>query len=345
MHGLRWGLPACNLRSCIPTLSSMHACCKVPRIPENLLFMQALYLLDIATQEFKHVVTTYDFLTMIAVRWSSDGHILVVWETYADDSFRFDVHASASCARVSTFQPEDKTLLPPSTAFLPQSRLAVASPSSFEVFSLPSGLSEGCKSPPYSQTWLSDHMAGLVTVNASGTRFAFLPAACSDVFLFDSGTLTALGTVQLGAYSLPPGHKALGLVWGPFSWVVTHCRHSEAASQHAWCLRAFRQQAGSSTCTQVLRCEGQLDQEPACSPDGAFLAACHSEGASACINVHDQRSGKPVFSQAISLPKHVQCEQAEHRRVAIWWSSCGSRILVGTIVWRCNSNHILVLEF
>ena len=343
-------ITACSLHSFLQSVK--HACMHIARshaCQGFYFFMQVLYLLDVATQEFKHVVTTYDILTMVAVRWSSDGHILVLWEDYTEEGWRFDVYvnsSSASCARLSTFQPAGNDH-PPSTGFLPQDRLAVASPSSFEAFSLLSGQSGGCKSPPYIQTWSSDQMAGLVTVNAPGTRLAFLPAACSDVFLFDSGTLTAVGTVRLAAYDLPPGHKAHGLVWGPYSWVVTHCHHSEAAAQHARCLRVFRQQAGSSTCTQVLKCEGQLDQEPACSPDGAFLAACHADGASTSIKVHDQRSGKLVFTQAISLPEDVQHQQGDHRRRAIWWNSSGSRILVRISNWRCgsNSDHILVLNF
>ena len=48
--------------------------------------MQVLYLLEITTQEIKHVTTTYDALSMTVVQWCCDGHILVLWEDYVDSS-------------------------------------------------------------------------------------------------------------------------------------------------------------------------------------------------------------------------------------------------------------------
>ena len=283
-------------------------CCLV--MMPTFMFMQVPYLLDLATWEFKYVATAV--MTQQAVRFLPCG-ILIFWKDRSDNTWRCDVHAVKDCSRIATFKPQ---CVPPHTlpamVFITEARMAIAARSSFEIFQLPTGQSGGVITPPLVQ--FAEGGASLLTINPPGNKVAFLPAACSDVFLYCSRTLAALGRVHLEGYALAQDRKACGLMWGPYSWVLTDAPRGEGLAKHARGLQVFKQQAGSSNCVEVLRREGQLRQEPACSPDGTFLVSCTPDNANLSVSVHDLRSlGRVVLRQAISLPRSASpasCPQA-----------------------------------
>ena len=263
-------------------------------------------------------------------------------EDYTDNMWRCDVHAVASLDRVATFKPQGiKAYDLPSMASLAGDRLAIAAPGSFEVFRLPSGQSEGRGTPPDIQPDEGIRAAGLISLNGAGTKLAFQPAGCSDIFLFDSRTLVALDTVHLEGHSPPrhpytAGRKVAGLVWSPYSWMLTDfpipTASVSAVGQRVRHLRAFRRRAGSSSCPKVLQLLVPLQQAPACSPDGAFLAMCTPHDGGFRVDVLDVRSGEAVLTQAVRLqeadePQAVQ-QRLDRRDMAVWWSPCGFRILV-----------------
>ena len=199
--------------------------------------------------------------------------IIVVWMEFDDDTWRCDVHArtSMSCDRIACLRLRRlRSLTPPSSAFLSTSRWVAASARGFEVWHLPSGQLEGSRTSPHTGDAQAQPRSGLVAVSPDGTRLAFLPADCSDAYLYDVATLDAVGVVQLGDV-LQSDREACSLSWGPISWLLSGPQ----------CLQAFRQQAGSTLCAEVLRQESQAVQASACSPEVAFVAvvASASDGA------------------------------------------------------------------
>ena len=273
-----------------------------------------------------------------------------------DNMWRCDVHAIATLDRVATFKPQGiKAYDLPSMAFMAGDRLAIAAPGSFEVFKLPSGQSEGRGTPPHVQPDEGIRAAGLVSLNASGAKLAFQPAGCSGIFLFDSRTLLALGTVHLDGFQPPrhpysAGRKNAGLVWLPYSWMLTDSPIPTAAvsgpGQHVRHLRVFRRQAGSSSCSKVLQLDVPLQQEPACSPDGAFLAICTPDDEGFRVDVHDVRSGEVVLTQAVRLQEAHEPQRLDRRDMAVWWSPCGFRVLVRTTSVKLDGvlDHLTVVQ-
>ena len=71
--------PHCRLLHSL-LLSNLNA--RLTSCPEPPPLTQVLYLLDIATQEFRLVTTTYDILTMSAVRYFLGGHMIVFWVSH-----------------------------------------------------------------------------------------------------------------------------------------------------------------------------------------------------------------------------------------------------------------------
>ena len=97
--------------------------------------------------------------------------------------------------------------------------------------------------------------------------------------------------------------------------------HNGDASKH---VRVLRPLLGTDMYTEMLRCEDQPQQVPACSPDGSMVCVFSSPTAS--IEVHDTNSGQLKMSQAISMPLHGPDESLG--AVEINWSGCGRELLV-----------------
>ena len=298
-------------------------------------------------------MTTYDILKTRAVRLSPSGQtILVLWGNISHPC-RCDIHLCTSGDRVATFYPPGIGVYEmPSMAFLAEDRLVIAAPSSFQVYMLPMGQSEGTTRPCNAPVCEDQRPASIVTVNPAGTKLAFLPVCCSTVFLYNAYTTAPLGTVQLDGYTWSPGRNACGLIWGVYSWVVfIDCPRHDVTGECMQALQVFRPQAGCCSCSEVLKCEDQPEQDCACSPDGRFMCAVHdSDGAGITVSVHDILSGKVVRTQAVCLPDDVQQllqQPFSGRSKAVWWSSCGYSLLVQTSVWAHDriSAYLTVLQF
>ena len=311
-----------------------------------------LHLLNATDQELRHITTTYDISSMKAVRFSPDGQtILVFWDKSTVNQCCCDIHLCADGDRVASFYLRDMQIYSKtSVAFLTGDRLAVAAPCSLQVYKLPMGQSEGRLTPETTLTGLGQRAVGVVTVNPAGTKLAFLPACGSDIFLYDAHTTVPLDTLQLAGCTLPPECLDRGLVWGVYSWIVSDYQQYDVDSRHRLmrALQVFKPQRGCSSCSELLKREGQPNQEPACSPDGRFVClVCHSDDAGITVGVHDTVIGKVMLTQAIGSPDDVQQRWGVRNSMAIWWSSCGSRLLVRTIVWTPGrtSNYLTVLQF
>ena len=330
--------------------------------------MQVLYLLDVSSLELRHISTTYDVLEMTAVRFSLSGQvILIFWADYTGGPrdprgppCRCDTHARASGDRIATFHPTGvRAQSLPSMAFTKDDRLAFAFPSKFEVYQLPLGQSEGVTPSAHVPAVVGEGAAGVITVNATGTKLAFLPACCCDIFLYDAHTLRALSTVHLDGYMLPSERKACGLVWGVYGWILSDCLCLNAANQRVQSLQVFRPQTGTASYERVVMIEGQSDQDPACSPDGRCMFVpdkSHSDGIS--LSVHDLcAAGKVVLTQTVCMPEAVRQayslrkgSQTPYGRIRLdfWWSSCGVRLLMTDHVEGCGTDildYLMVMQF
>ena len=178
--------------------------------------------------------------------------IIVVWMEFDDDTWRCDVHArtSMSCDRIACLRLRRlRSLTPPSSAFLSTSRWVAASARGFEVWHLPSGQLEGSRTSPHTGDAQAQPRSGLVAVSPDGTRLAFLPADCSDAYLYDVATLDAVGVVQLGDV-LQSDREACSLSWGPISWLLSGSSMSAGLQ---------------ATGRQHLVCRGAEAREPGCS--------------------------------------------------------------------------------
>ena len=195
--------------------------------------MQVLYLLEVQDQELKHVATTYRNALVAAVEVSLSGQlILIFWTDYDEDgTWFYDVHARASGDRIATFKPPGVDS-PASRAFLPEDRVATATPSSFTVMKLPMGQSQGSHTPPPAPCADGQRAVSFITVNVPATKLAFLPGGCGQVFLYDAHTLALLGAVHCQRSASPVAYfggctagvcpPARGAI-GNMSWV---CRCS-----------------------------------------------------------------------------------------------------------------------
>ena len=340
MRTLRYS-PPCNMSGHVDIACASH-----------LQLVQVLYLLDIPSRELKHITTTYDVMTMTHVQWCPDGSlILVPWDDYLDNKWKGDVHERCG-ERIATFKPDCAfSYTPPSMAFLQDARLAIpVSSSSFEVWDLLSGQSVGRRTPAGVQRGSGDPQlwdkAGTVAGNHRGTQLAFLPAGCLDVHLY-SCALEPVGKLHLGGDAPPSDRKVSSLVHGTYGLMLSSRLQRYGGPKHQQGLQVFRQLPGSSQCKEVLRAEDQLDQEPTCSPDGAYLLLVDtSHGNSLGLRVHDARSGQVLFGHVVSLPADDQHPKSFQKRSAVSWSSCGSRLLVRIDVAAAGQNmdHVTVLQ-
>ena len=124
-----------------------------------------LYLLDVATQELRHITADRDDLTMQAALFSPSGQtILVFWED--NETRRCDVHICSSGDRVATFYPPWVSIGMSSVAFLTGDRLAVAAHSSFQVYK-PRGYQRATQHHRVSQFFT---MRGLLALSLSMQR-------------------------------------------------------------------------------------------------------------------------------------------------------------------------------
>ena len=112
----------------------------------------------------------------------------------------------------------------------------------------------------------------------------------------------------------------------------------------------FRPQPGSASCSEVLKVEGRPDQKPACSPHGRVMCEPrHSDGHGISVSVHDLSTGQVVLTQAVYLPEDAQellVLQHGGKSMAVWWSSCGSVVLICTKVWGMvkTSDYVTMLQ-
>ena len=115
----------------------------------------------------------------------------------------------------------------------------------------------------------------------------------------------------------------------------------------------------TASCKGVVKIEGQSDQDPACSPDGRFMCVLdNSYGDGISVRLHDLCSaGKVVLARAVCFP--VAAQQADslrtggqrphgRRHMAVWWSSCGFKVLMRVPYEGCSTNildYLVALHF
>ena len=304
-----------------------------------------VYRLDVASLAVQHITCSSDVETLEQVVFSHCGSlVLALWHGYIDNDSRFEVRDCSS--KLMTQFREPAQAIEQQLALAAGSRVAAAQPASqdFRVYDLRSGQLVGTRGPemPATQAPAGAH-TGLIAANKPGTKLAFCARGSTAVHLYEAATLEALGVVHPAGEGLlarlaAQESKLCRLGWGVGGWVM----HVTPAATCGSCYVRLR--AGGEY-EEVL---GQASGEaplPALSPDGMFM--CMYSPSAATLGVHDTRSGQLLSTLAVTAPEAEQGQQP-HTDAALWWSSCGNRLLVRTTsVWDYSRllERIQVVQF
>ena len=305
--------------------------------------LQVLYRLDVARLAVQHITCSRDIETLEQVVFSRCGSlILALWHNYADDDSRFEVH-DCSGQRVAQFR-EPVHAFERQLALTAGNRVAAARSQDFSVWDMRSGQLVGTRGPetPAAQTPAGGR-AGLIVANKAASKLAFCARGSTAVHLYEAATLEALGVVHPAGEGLlarlaAQESKLCRLGWGVGGWVM----HLTPAATCGTCYVRLR--AGGEY-EEVLGQAGGEASLPALSPDGVFMGMVSPSAAA--VGVHDTRSGQLLSTMAVTVPEAEQ-GQEPHTEVALWWSTCGHRLLVRiTSVWDFSRllERIQVVQF
>ena len=295
---------------------------------------------------------SYDHMSIGIVSFSLDSQlILVPWEDDCSEPI-FDIHdRTGQC--LAQFQVPCLPWREFSLAHALGGRAAFACHYDFWVVELRTGQVLGNRAP--CSVVLQEHTSpdsGLVTSNKSGSKLAFCTRGSSEIHLYDSLTLAALGSVS------PFGGEALSHLFCAQARLcsIEFCGRGWAlrAGQQPFMFPCFRRTEsllvsmtwpGSDRFKDTLWCEPQNAPYPVVSPSAAFV--CTYEALRAVVSVHDTRSGQRTFTQAVRLPEGVPDVAADCKAVALGWSSCETRLHVRTSVrsYGTTQDYLFVVRF
>ena len=295
--------------------------------------MQAVHVLEVPSWGMNSIMRVHGKAAAVVVysaAWSPDSTLVLV-PHQGDAGCFLRVHTRSGQLLADIRIPD--LLLghgrQPSWAYAAHGRVAVARQDDFVVWQLPAGQLQDTAGPGAVGKAAKDggRIDSLIAASPTGTKLAFLAARTKFLHIFDALTLTALATFSPAgrAGAAAKGDKRFGMVWSVYGWLMLSGPWSQWENDKLASVHAHTARAHSSKYALTLRHGHPSDQQPALSPDGAFLCVCACEPRVVSIKFYRVSSGQLMVTQDVRLPEGVYCHDVHQ---VLHWSSCGSQILV-----------------
>lgn len=248
-----------------------------------------------------------------------------------------------SCELVASFWDSRKSC-DPSWALLPDNQVAIGDHASFRVWDTEQWWEID---EPFQSLGIEEYTesSGQIAVSASGSRLAYCPAVQRGqrltLFLFDADSLELLGCFrpEAGADALCDSARtsaSCGFSWGLHGWMLAYPISGQGE------LQVMAPQLGGSTYLQT-RLQGCRPYwAPALSPDGAYVAIFHPEGAR--LEVWDIQRRKCMLKQSFCLPQADLTGHSLQQNFDILWTTCGCQLLTRVTAWSRQPPNPLVWE-